>query len=158
MIEGTDPVTMASSTTTYLALDLGAWVRYRIAPKISLFAGLPSLPHGSLSLSKLAFALPPQPYQIVVGLNNKGAIAFDLPAGIGIQATPQIYAFASITLLQLNFANTQNAFLIRDFIPIAVGGFYSLEKLDLGATFATDGNRLPGANFLSFVLGGRSYF
>jgi hypothetical protein len=157
-IDSTDLVTMNTTTTTYAALDLGAWVRYRVAPKVSLFAGLPALPHGSVSLSRLSFALPPQPYQVVIGLNHKGAIAFGLPAGVGIQATPQIYAFASITLLQLNLSNTQNAFLFRDFIPIALGGFYSLDKLDLGASFATDGNRKQGANFLSFVLSARSYF
>ncbi len=157
-IESTDLNTMETTTTAYAALDLGAWARYRLAPKVSLFTGVPGLPHRTVPLSRLSFALPPQPYQLVIGLNNKGAIAFALPVGIGIQATPQVYAFAAVTLLQLNLANTQNAFLIRDFVPIALGGFYALPKLDVGATFATDGNRKQGASFLSFELEARYFF
>src|SRR5262249_48549133 len=37
-----DPATgMALPSTTYAALQLGAWVRYHVAPKISIFTGLP---------------------------------------------------------------------------------------------------------------------
>ena len=148
--DSTDPTTMMTTTKTSFGLELGGWVRYRATPKVSLFTGLPALPASTASLSKLSFALPPLPYQLAIGLNGGGTIALDLPAGVGIQAAPAIYVFAMTDLAHVKISNTANAFLFADFIPLTLGGFYSMPKLDLGATFADDLKQ--GFGYLSFEL------
>jgi hypothetical protein len=148
--DSTDPTTGKTTTTTSYGLQVGGWVRYRVAPKLALFTGLPALPASPASLSKLSFALPPLPYQLAIGLNNAGTIALDLPAGVGFQVTPAIYAFGMTNLAHLKISNSANAFLFKDFIPVTVGAFYALDKLDLGATLADDLKQ--GAGYLSFEL------
>jgi hypothetical protein len=148
--ETTDPMTMVTASSTAFGLQLGAWVRYRVAPKVSLFTGLPATPNGAASLTKLAFPLPPLSYQLALGITSAAPVALELPAGVGIQATPNVYAFATIDLAHIKLANTANAFLFRDFIPIALGGFYSLPKVDIGAVFADDLEK--AADYLSFEI------
>ncbi len=147
--------TTDTTTITYVAFMFGAWARYHLTDKVSLFTGLPALPSESVSLSRAGFSLPPLPYQLALGVNNGGAIALDLPVGIGIQAAPKIYAFASINLANIKISNSSNAFLFKDFIPLALGAFYSLEQIDLGLTFADDLKQ--GLDYLNFQLVARYY-
>lgn len=156
-IDTTDPVSMKTNTTTFVAIEAGAWLRYHITPALSAFTGLPALPNGNVGLTRLSFALPPQPYQLTIGVNNDGAIAFDVAGGVAYQATPKIYAYGALTLAHIKIANTPNAFLFADFIPITIGGFYSLDKLDVGALFGTDGNRVNGAGLYEFEIAARYY-
>ena len=149
-LDAVDPTTMKTTTTSAFALELGGWVRYRATPKVSLFTGLPALPSSTVSLSKLSFALPPLPYQLAVGLSSGSAIALDLPGGVGFQAAPNVYAFAMLNLAHLRISNTQTALLFKDFIPVTVGGFYSRDKLDLGATLGDDLKQ--GTDYLRFEL------
>jgi hypothetical protein len=149
-LELKDPTNGMTTTRTSYGLQLGGWVRYRVGPTVALFTGLPALPASTASLSKLSFALPPLPYQLAIGLSSGSAIALDLPVGVGVQVAPAIYAFAMTDLAHVKFANTANALLFADFIPVTVGGFYSLPKLDLGATFADDLKQ--GTDYLSFEL------
>lgn len=146
----TDPATMETSTRTLYSLQLGAWARYRLTPKASLISGVPAVPATTASLSKLSFALPPLPYQLAIGLNGGGTIALDLPVGIGYQAKPNIYALAMVNLAHVRIANTANAFLFKDFIPISLGGFYSLDKIDVGAMFSDDLKQ--GTDYLRFEI------
>lgn len=146
----TDPTTMETSTRTLYSLQLGAWARYRLTPKASLISGVPAVPATTASLSKLAFALPPLPYQLAIGLNGGGTVALDLPIGIGYQAKPKIYALAMLDLAHIRISNTANAFLFKDFIPISLGGFYSLDKIDVGALFSDDLKR--GSDYLRFEI------
>ncbi|HEY5948901.1 MAG TPA: hypothetical protein VIV40_25595 [Kofleriaceae bacterium] len=134
----TDPVTMQTTTRTAFSLELGAWARYRLTRKVSAFSGLPALPASTVSLSKFSFALPPLPYQLAIGLNNDGAIALDLPVGVAYQATPKLYTLFMLDLAHIRVANTANAIIFRDFIPVSLGGFYSLDKLDIGVLFSDD--------------------
>lgn len=151
----TDPISNASSTTTYVALQAGAWFRYRITATFTAFTGLPALPHPNVGLSRSGFAFPPMPYQLTIGLNNSGAIALGLPVGVGFQAAPNIYAFAATNLANIKLSHTSNAFLFSDFIPLTIGGFYSLSKVDLGAMFSDDLRQ--AADYLSFSIVAR-YF
>ena len=146
----TDPATMETSTRTLYSLQLGAWARYRLTPKASLISGVPAVPATTASLSKLSFALPPLPYQLAIGLNGGGTIALDLPIGIGYQAKPKIYALAMLDLAHIRISNTANAFLFKDFIPISLGGFYSLDKIDVGAMFSDDLKQ--GTDYLRFEI------
>lgn len=129
---------MMTTTQTSYSLQLGAWARYRVNRKVSLFSGVPATPASPATLSKLSFALPPLPYQLALGLNNSGTVALDLPAGVGYQAKPNVYAFAMLNLAHLRIANTANAFLFKDFIPFTLGGFYTRKLLDVGIVFADD--------------------
>ncbi len=129
---------MMTTTQTSYSLQLGAWARYRVNRKVSLFSGVPATPASPATLSKLSFALPPLPYQLAIGLNNSGTVALDLPAGLGYQAKPNVYAFAMLNLAHLRIANTANAFLFKDFIPFTLGGFYTRKLLDVGVVFSDD--------------------
>jgi hypothetical protein len=154
-IGSTDPMSGASATTTYLALQIGAWFRYRATPKVTIFTGLPATPHPDVSLSRAGFAFPPMPYQLTLGVNNGGAIALNLPVGVGIQAAPRIYVFAATNIANIKIAHTANAFLFADFIPLTLGGFYSLPKLDVGAEFSDDLKQ--AGDYLAFTIVAR-YF
>ena len=63
-----------------------------------------------------------------------------MKVGVGFQATPQIYAFASTTLAGFALSGGgSSVYIFSDFIPISVGAFYSAsDKLDLGAEFSDD--------------------
>jgi hypothetical protein len=153
-VDTTDTAGM-TSTTTFFGLQFGAWVRYHIASKVSLFTGSPGLPSSALALNKFSLPLPPLAYQLQLGLAGGAAIALEVPVGVGFQATPNIYTFASLNLANIKIKDTVNAFLFADFIPIAIGGFYSMDKLDIGAVFADDLEH-AGDN-LSFTIAAR-YF
>jgi len=142
-------------TNTSLSLELGAWFRYRLAPKLSLFSGLPALPHGGINLTRQGLPLPPVGYQLGIGLNNSGPIGLELPVGVGYQAMPNVYAFAATTLANIKIANVPNYFLFRDFVPLGIGGFYAMPKLDVGAIFADD-LKQPG-DYLSFSILARMF-
>lgn len=146
----TDPASMSTSTRALYSLQLGAWARYRLTPKASLISGVPAVPATTASLSKLSFALPPLPYQLAIGLNGGGTVALDLPIGVGYQAKPKVYALAMLNLAHIRIANTANAFLFKDFIPISLGGFYSLDKIDVGALFSDDLKQ--GTDYLRFEI------
>lgn len=152
---GTFDSTGVAITQTMFALQLGAWFRYHIKPKISLFSGVPALPYSGVSLSRQGIALPPVGYQLDLGLNNGGAIALELPIGVGYQATPNIYAFVATNLANIKISNVPNQFLFADFIPFSIGGFYSMPKLDVGAEFADDLKQ--AGDYLTFLIVGRYY-
>lgn len=146
----TDPITMTTTSRTLASVQLGAWARYRVNRKVSLFTGLPALPDSTVSQSKLSIPLPPLAYQLAVGLNGGGAIALDVPVGLGYQASPKLYAFVDIDLAHIRIKNTVNRFLFKDFIPIQLGAFYALDKLDLGASLSDDLKQ--GFDYLRFDI------
>jgi hypothetical protein len=113
-----------------------------------VFTGSPALPTTSPSLSKLALPLPPFAYQVAIGLNNAGSTAIEVPIGIGVQPISKLYAFASFNIAHIRIANTQSAYLFGDFIPIVLGGFYSLAKADIGFVFSDDLKQ--GTDYLRF--------
>jgi hypothetical protein len=129
---------MMTETVSSSAVVLGAWARYRVSRKASLFTGLPATPGVPVTLSKLAFPLPPLPYQATIGLGDGSAIAVDVPFGAGYQLKPNIYAFGILNLAHLRVRNTANAFLFADFIPLTVGGFYTRKTMDIGVQLSDD--------------------
>ncbi|MEP6861027.1 MAG: hypothetical protein ABJE66_10425 [Deltaproteobacteria bacterium] len=145
-----NPATMTTTTDTALSLQLGAWARYHATPTVSIFSGLPGLPNATSGLSRLAFGLPVTGYQVQIGVSARGVMALTLPIGIGYQASPKLYTFASLNLANIRIANTSNAFLFKDYIPIAVGGFYDFDTWSLGASFADDLKQ--GFGYLRFEL------
>ncbi|MEO8844478.1 MAG: hypothetical protein ABI591_33265 [Kofleriaceae bacterium] len=125
-----------ATTNTFASLQLGAAVRYQLASKISIFTGNPGTPNGLPGF--LSFVFPPVGYQLSFGLNNSGPAYLALPVGIGLQATPNIYAFAATNIATIKIANASNSVIFSDAIPLAVGGFYSMPKLDLGVQISDD--------------------
>lgn len=136
-IDQTDPMTMMTSTRAAKALQVGVWARYHVGPKLSAFTGLPALPSSAGSLGKSA-PLPPIPYQLSIGLSSLDAIALDLPAGLGYQASPKLYTFGALDFARLGMNNATSALVFSDFIPISLGGFYAMPKMDIGAVFSDD--------------------
>ena len=129
---------MQTTTATSISLQFGAWARYRLSRKMSVFTGLPATPNSASPLSKLSFPLPPLPYQLVLGVNQAGTIALDIPVGVGDQGSPKLYVFGALDLAHIRVANTENAFVFTDFIPVTLGGFYAMNKIDVGAQFSDD--------------------
>ncbi len=140
-------INLNGGSQTDLALELGATARYHVTPKVSVFTGLPALP----PISGL-----PGFYQMRIGLNNSGPITLDLPVGIGIQGTPQIYAYLATDIASFGLSNADNAFIFADAIPIGLGAMYSAnDKLDVGLQFSDD---LKNAgDFYVISLVGRYY-
>jgi hypothetical protein len=133
--DGVDATGM-STTTTFASLQIGAAVRYQLAPKISIFTGNPGTPNGLPGF--LSFVFPPVGYQLSIGINNSGPTYLALPVGVGLQATPNVYAFAATNIATIKIANASNSVIFSDAIPLAVGGFYSMPKLDVGVQFSDD--------------------
>jgi len=125
-----------------LGLQLGGWLRYHVAPKISIFTGQPPVPFALAGLG-VAYLAAPTAYQFAIGLNNNQATTLSLPVGVGFQATPQIWAFAETQIAEFYLsngpANSSGFFIFSDFIPLGIGGWYSAsDKMDLGVVFADD--------------------
>jgi hypothetical protein len=129
---------MQTETVSSYALVLGAWARYQVNKKASLFTGLPATPGVPVTLSKVAFPLPPLPYHATIGLSKDSAIAVDVPFGAGYQIKPNIYAFGALNLAHIRVRNTANAFLFKDIIPLTLGGFYTRKTMDIGVQFSDD--------------------
>jgi hypothetical protein len=132
-----DPVTMKESTQTYAALELGAWARYRLGRKASLFSGIPATPSSSAPITNLAFPLPPEQYQLAIGLNG-GPSALDFPIGIGYQLSSSFYTLFMTDLAHVGIKSSPNAFLFKDIIPFGLGGFYVFDKVDFGLVLSDD--------------------
>jgi hypothetical protein len=130
--ETTNDVTMTTTSTTYESLELGASLRYHATPKLSVFTGIPGLPSSSVGISSLAYPLPPFQYQLAVGLNSGSAITLQVPLGASFQVSPTLFAFTSLNLANISLKNSKNVYAFSDFIPVAVGAFYSLHKADIG--------------------------
>jgi hypothetical protein len=146
--EQENTVTMMTLTTTFASLQLGAWARYHVTPKIALFSGQPALPSSPISISKFALPLPPFQYQLALGLNSDTPRSIELPVGAVFQVTPAIHAMTAINLAHIRLANTQTGVIFRDFIPFVLGGFYSTSKLDVGIVFSDDLKQ--GTDYLRF--------
>jgi hypothetical protein len=146
-VDSIDPGTMMTTTRTAKAIQVGVWARYHLGAKLSAFSGLPALPSSAGNLGASA-PLPPIPYQLSIGLSSVDAIALDLPAGLGYQATPKLYTFAVLDLAHLGMNNTTSALIFSDFIPLSLGGFYAASKMDVGAVFSDDLSQ--GADYLRF--------
>ena len=144
--------------STKVGLSLGAWLRYRITRMFSVFTGNNGIPTALAGLTEY-FQPPPVGYQLAIGFNNNQPVTFAFPVGVGIQATPNIYAFFATEVANIWFANGQNGkrgeVLFADFIPVSIGGFYSMAKFDAGIVFADDLKAAGDDYIITFV--GRYY-
>ena len=110
------------SDPTTETIFLGALARYNIMPKLAIFTGTPTSAPG------------PSGQHLQIGLNSGAPITLDIPVGVGLQATPQLWAYVDTTVAHISISNSANAFLFSDFIPLEVGGLFAVSKqLDVGA-------------------------
>jgi hypothetical protein len=116
-----DPVTMQATSSTNLALEAGLGVRYMLTDKIAAFTGSPIAPG-------------PLGQHLHIGLNNSGPISIDLPVGVALQATPQLYAYIETNIAHIKLANSSNAIIFADDIPLTIGALFAAShNLDVGA-------------------------
>lgn len=113
------------------AIHAGLGLKYRLAPKFAVFTGSP-------------FGPGPVGQHLSISLESSGPITFDLPVGFGMQATPQLFAFAETNLALFRLANANGADTVSPIfsdsemggigIPLALGGFFGVNKqLHVGA-------------------------
>jgi hypothetical protein len=153
------------SSTVDVSLSLGAGVRYANTPSIALYTGNGQEygPSGDVGLVAPGILGS----QLLLGFNNGAPIVFSVPIGVAWQATPQIYAFAQTELFDVvhvsvtegttTVSNTSSNFLFADYIPLEIGGFYTVNhNLDVGAAL-NFGDLKNGVDALAFSLAARYY-
>jgi hypothetical protein len=121
---GTDAM---GNSTTNVGIEAGVAARYLVAPKIGIYTGAPVGPG-------------PVGTQLQAQLTNSGPINFSIPAGVAIQATPELFAYLQTNLITLHLANKamgQDAadviFSTAGGIPLSVGGLFAVNKqIDAG--------------------------
>jgi len=104
----------AESEIGYVSGGLAA--SYQLAPQFAVYTGGPG--------------------QLSVGFTTKDGgtnpIQLDLPVGVAVQATPEVYAYAQTSLGTLGLSKADNIW-ISDVTPVTVGAAFSpSNKLDVG--------------------------
>jgi hypothetical protein len=140
-----DPMTGAQSSSTNLSLQAGLGIRYMLTDKVAVYTGSPIAPG-------------PLGQHLSIGLNNSGPISLDIPVGLALQATPQVYAFLQTNIAHLGISNDSNAFLFADFIPVDVGLYYAASHaLDVGAFLNLPDLKNAKFDVLEFGIAARYY-
>lgn len=143
---GADIVIRLGDTTTE-TIEAGLGVRYKVTPKIALFTGSP-------------FAPGPVGQHLKIGLQSGAAKTFDIPVGVGLQATPELFAYLSTniaTILLSDPGSGKRVTSIADFTPLTVGGWFNVNKnIDVGANISFLDVQHAG-DFYNITLGAR-YF
>lgn len=113
-------------------LALGAEVRFKLNDKLAIYS-----PGGQLEI-----ALEGDPKPIVLGL----------PVGVGFQVNPQIFAHVDTAIANISISNSETAVFGADFIPLAVGAFFSPSNtMDFGAQIAFPDLKEIGTDVMSIT-------
>ena len=114
-------------------MGLGVGLRYRINNMFSLFTGRNGAP---TMLAPVDFA---SQYQVSIGLDVGQPITIQVPVGFAVQATPNIYATAALTLGEFRVNDPTYAnFIGIDNYPVTVSAYYSMRAFDVGFQFMDD--------------------
>ncbi|MEO8551169.1 MAG: hypothetical protein ABI678_14395, partial [Kofleriaceae bacterium] len=85
-------------------------------------------------------------------------ITFDIPVGIGLQAAPNAFLYANTSIAHIKIANSANAFIFADYIPLNVGLRYAVDQhLEVGAFITLPDVENAQFDLLVFGVGAR-YF
>jgi hypothetical protein len=126
-------------------LNAGLGFRYNVAPKIAVFTGAP-------------FGPGPVGQHLSLSLDDMGPISFDVPAGAGMQITPQLFGYVSTNLAHINISNDASGFFGADFIPLQLGGQFSINKnLDGYASFILPDLKNAKFDLFAFTVGATYY-
>ena len=109
-------------------LTLGLDLQYKLTSQLAVFT-----PGQQLSVAFSGGEIGSPFIGGFVGVES--SVNLTLPIGVRFQAANNVFAFVATDLADLALHNGGNsAFLFSDFIPLQVGGFYSLSnKFDVGA-------------------------
>ena len=126
-----------SSALNNFNIALGASFRYRFTKQWSIYTTTGAFQFGCGECLHVA---GPVTGQFLVSIPTSGgggtAVQFGLPVGVGFQATPALYLYASLELIDVG---TQNTFIGRDYFPLTLGGWYAISnKLRVGVSFFDD--------------------
>jgi len=118
-------------------LGLGVQVQYNVTDKIAVFTP------GS---------------QLHIGLESPNTIDFNLPVGVGLQATPELFAYLQTTLFTLGIKDASDStFIFADTTPLEIGAIYNaMQALDVFAALDMDLTNSPG-DTLTILVGARYY-
>ena len=116
-----DSVDAMGNSATSETLQAGLGARYLVAPKIAIFTGTPYGPG-------------PVGQHLSIGFQSGAPITLAIPAGVGLQATPQLFAWVSTVLADISISNSSTTIIFKDNIPFEIGALYSATKnIDVGA-------------------------
>lgn len=108
--------------------------------------------------SELSLFTPGQQLStVVITEAESSAVSLALPLGIGLQAAPQIFAYAQSTIASINLSDETGSNIFEDAINVVIGAFYSpSSEVDLGAAIV-----IPdvdnAADTIAFVITGRIF-
>jgi hypothetical protein len=145
---------MTGDPTTTKAFSAGFDIRYKLTPDIAVFSGSPFGPAVPGSLAGLSIAgLPARGAQqhFSMSLDDEGPILFDVPVGVGFQATPDLFAYVDTVLASFAISNSpyheadgrakSAVFFGGDDLelPLHVGAFYAVDQnIDVGGALLTN--------------------
>ncbi|HEV7557644.1 MAG TPA: hypothetical protein VGO00_19400 [Kofleriaceae bacterium] len=169
--ESIDSMGNTTFSATY-SIVAGAVVKYNVAPNVSIYTGAP-LGGNGIGFAGSPFGPGPLGNQIEIPLSSDPAgdsrpSTLTLPLGVGIQASPQFFAFLQTTLLGAYIANAPMGadnpiFIGSDSdkgglgIPLIAGAFFSAtHELELGLTLSFPDLQHAG-DFYLFGLAARFY-
>jgi hypothetical protein len=145
-----DATSGSASCSVTKAIHAGLGARYNVTPKIAVFTGAPIGPG-------------PVGQQLDISLESSGPITFGLPVGVGLQATPQLFAYVQPMLASFYISNAPMGadsarFWFTDKLgaPTTFGAFFAMSsKLQLGASLYDDLKH--AGDIYSISLGARFY-
>lgn len=145
---------MSGDPVTTKALSAGFDVRYKVTPDIAVFSGSPFGPAVPGTLASLQIAgLPSRGTQqhFSMSLEDKGPVLFDVPIGVGFQATPELFAYVDTILASIAISESPyrelsgqtktTVFFGGDDLkyPLHLGAYYAMDKnIDIGGALLTN--------------------
>ncbi len=140
------------SNSGVILLAGGVSFRYRLNKQLSIFTDT------NLCGNCINIAGPVMGQALVAvisgsgGSNGETIAGFTIPAGVGFQATPQLYLSASTIFGAILLSpQSESYFLLRDAIPIVASAWYgATPTLDLGATLTDDVKNAGDNYFVEF--------
>lgn len=127
-----------------VVLSLGVSARYRFTRQLSLFTE-------SGICGSCADFLGPVTGQVIIALASGSAAFAVLPVGVGFQATPDAYLYASLPLAAFNITDGEAALIVRDAVILSGGGWLTVRpKIDLGIQLTGDIKQLSDALLIGF--------
>ncbi len=130
--------TLYSHSADGIVLAGGLNVRYRLSPQVSLYTMTSGVPLCGGCLKVLG----PVTGQFLIGIPTHGdtEVVLNLPIGLGIQASPEVYLYAETSLATIQLSPSSDSIASGgDYIGVNLGAWFAASKqLDLGISFADD--------------------
>ena len=128
------------TTTTTETIHLGIGARANLSPIVAVYTGNMLAPN-------------PVGQQLAIGIDHDAQIAFDVPAGLAIQASPRVLLRVETVAARLGIAHARDQVAFSDATPLSVNLLLAAARgLDLATFFSDPDMRAFGNRFtLGFV-------